>query len=119
MSVEVNWAKLYVPPPPGEHQPPCAGKAHLFDIDHRMAAALSRHYTTGTALRVDYAAQIDVALRYCATCPLAVQQWCDRTATRAYGSRVSIITGGKVYTRGKVVWDLARHLRRAAAEVAA
>ncbi len=115
---EVNWTALYVPPAPDDHQPPCAEAPYLFDIDSRMAAAVSRHFNNGTRLAEHYAAQLDVALRACATCPLAVRRWCD-DATLASGSRASIIAGGKVYTRGRVVWDVERQTRKAAKEAAA
>lgn len=113
---ETNWQRLYVPPPPEDFDAPCIGRPHLFDIEPKMAAALTRHYGGGNGLRADYAAQIDVALSYCAQCPLAIRDWCENTATIPRGSRASIITGGKVYSRGRVVWSLEH---KAAAERAA
>jgi hypothetical protein len=52
------------------------------------------------------AAQFEVALRYCADCPLAVREWCVNEATLPQTSRASIIAGGKVFSQGRVIWDL-------------
>ena len=109
------WQRLYVPPPPGE--PACAGVApSLFEVDPQSANNLVRAHNAGRALPLHLATQFDVALRYCASCPLAVREWCETKATRPQTSRVSIITGGKVFVQGRVVWDLRR---QAAAERAA
>lgn len=107
------WNQLYVAPPPGD--PACADVTPvLFDIHPDDAQVLSRARTAGKPAPHHIATRLDVALRYCAQCPLAVRDWCAESV-RPAASGVGIIAGGKVYSRGRVVWDVERQTRLGAA----
>jgi hypothetical protein len=105
------WQTLYTPPPPGE--PACRDASPLlFDINPSDAAAISRANSLGKPINATLAYRLEPALRYCARCPLAVREWCDRDATKPTVSGVAIIAGGRVYSRGVVVWDLGKQADR-------
>ncbi len=112
------WAGLYVPAPPGP--PACEGAyPGLFDVDWRAGAVITRAATTGKPMPQHIEAQFDVALRYCAECPLAVREWCVNEATLPRQGRASIIAGGKVFSQGRVIWDLDRQAAAVKARAAA
>lgn len=91
--------RLYVSPPPAE--PECTGRPDLF-VDWLTTPGVMRngHPTEWAQLYVRE------ALRICARCP--VQQWCVDVATVPHRSGVTIIAGGKLWVKGRVVWDVAR-----------
>jgi hypothetical protein len=101
------WQAMYVPPPPGD--PACRNAPPaLFEIPPQDAAAMARAHSDGRPISAAAAYRIEPALRCCARCPLAVRDWCDRDATKPVASGVAIIAGGRVYSRGVVVWDVER-----------
>jgi hypothetical protein len=93
------FARLYVTPPPAE--PRCTGRPDLF-VDWLSTPGVMRNGHP-TEWAQPY---IRGALQICAQCP--VQRWCVDVATVPHRSGVTIIAGGKLWVKGRVVWDVAR-----------
>jgi hypothetical protein len=103
----VPWEKLYVPPAPDDV--PCAGApAYLFDLAYHGGVNIMRR--DKSAPNPAYRDGIGVALRYCATCPLATRAWCVE-AVRPALSGVSGVAGGAVWSNGRRIWDVDRQQR--------
>ena len=101
------WERLYLPPAPGDV--PCKGvDPWLFEIDYRSGVNVMRR--EGNRPTEPYRDRIGVALRYCATCPLAVRAWC-LDAVRPNLSGFSGVAGGVVWSNGRRVWDVDRQQR--------
>ena len=103
----VLWEHLYVPPPPAEAACKDAD-SWLFDLDYYGGVNIMRR--DQAAPNAAYRPRLGVALRYCATCPLATREWCVETV-RPARSGFSGVAGGVVWSGGRRVWDVDRQQR--------
>jgi hypothetical protein len=114
MTFTVLWERMYVPPAPDTVA--CKGAdPSLFDVGYAAGVNVMRR--DGRGPNQSYARHIDVALRYCETCPLATREWCV-AAVVPRQSGFSGVAGGAVWSNGRRLWTLADRARLAAEEAA-